>query len=121
MRTVQVYGAKDFKIEVPDEAELTFGPFSPPGTGGGYRSGTPYGTLRVYRKIGKAKQIIGCFSQVTSFHDVEVQMVVQKTEQQKDAEERALIAAELQQQMAEAEAERLRRRNMKNGVVDDDF
>ncbi len=72
MRQLLVYGAKTFKISVPDEAKITFGPWSPPrtkdskwtepmDTGRG-------GTLRVYLK--SKDNIIACFSNVHGFRDL---------------------------------------------------
>lgn len=64
-----VFGDKTFKITVPDDAKVTFGPFSPPGKMG--YSNTPeraIGTLRIY---GKSKDnIIAVFSGVKGFRDL---------------------------------------------------
>lgn len=75
MRQILVFGSKTFKITVPDYAQLTFGPFSPPPARGskgfqseGYGPSDKAGTLRVY---GKTKQdILAVFSQVNGFRDL---------------------------------------------------
>jgi len=70
-RTILVHGeAEKFQIEVPDDAELTFGPWSPPTKEDrGFRHEEQRrGTLRVYDK-GK-KQILAVFAGVVSFRDV---------------------------------------------------
>ena len=72
-RTFLVEGDKTFKIGVPDETKITFGPWSPPrdptskygGDEGGKR-----GTLRVYQ--GSKENILACFSGVKSFRDLSV-------------------------------------------------
>ena len=69
MRTLLVEGAKTFKIEVPDDAKITFGPWSPPNKRGLYNTeGGPTGTLRIYR--GTKENIIGCFAGVTGFREL---------------------------------------------------
>lgn len=71
-RTIEVNGEKKFRIEIPDDAELTFGPWSPPTKEDrGFRNEEQRrGTLRVYN-AGK-KQIIGVFAGVTAFRDLSV-------------------------------------------------
>lgn len=71
-RTLLVEGEKTFKIDIPDDAKITFGPFAPPsakdskyGSSSGERS---RGTLRIYR--GTKDNIIGCFSPVSSFREI---------------------------------------------------
>lgn len=62
---------KDFRIEVPDDATMTFGPFSPPTKAGGYDREALRGTLRVYSGAkAVANKIIGVFTDVTSFRDI---------------------------------------------------
>lgn len=71
-RTILVMGDKTFKIVVPDDAKLTFGPFSPPtrDRADAYMApgGKAMGTLRVYQ--GTEKNILACFSGVTGFRDL---------------------------------------------------
>lgn len=70
MRTILVFGDKTFKITVPDDAKLTFGPFSPPtskGYGADHGNGGR-GTLRVYHGTGE-KNCIGVFSGVTGYRE----------------------------------------------------
>lgn len=70
-RQLLVFGEKTFKIEIPADAKITFGPFSPPS--GGHRdnwmaSGKAEGTLRIY---GKTKEhIIAVFAGVRGFRDL---------------------------------------------------
>lgn len=65
-----VFGEKTFKIDVPDEAKITFGPFSPPtkGQGFGHSHEGAKGTLRIYLKT--KDNIIACFAGVTGFRDL---------------------------------------------------
>jgi hypothetical protein len=70
MREILVFGAKTFKIKVPDDAKLTFGPFSPPPAKRSemYTAEGKRGTLRVY---GRTKDdILAVFSNVDGFRDV---------------------------------------------------
>ena len=64
-----VFGEKTFKITVPSNAQITFGPWSPPTKGnfGGDRD-TLKGTLRVYQ--GSKANIIACFTGVSGFRDL---------------------------------------------------
>lgn len=78
-RQLLVQGAKNFKIVIPDDAKVTFGPWSPPKMGkvnpydGGLHTagGQHGGTLRIY--VGNEKNIIGCFSGVTGFRDLSME------------------------------------------------
>lgn len=68
-----VFGEKTFRIMVPDDAKITFGPFSPPqrsDRGGGYAGdpGRAIGTLRIYHKT--KDNIIAVFSGVRGFRDL---------------------------------------------------
>lgn len=69
-RKLHVWGDKSFTIEIPDDAKVTFGPFSPPGTGG-YRAsgGSPVGTLRIYKGAKSTENVIAVFSGVSGFRD----------------------------------------------------
>jgi len=71
VKTLLVFGEKNFKIDVPDDAKITFGPWSPPtgsekGYGAAERALT--GTLRVYR--GNKENILAVFSGVRGFRDL---------------------------------------------------
>lgn len=69
-RTLLVYGDKTFKITIPDDAKVTFAPFSPPRRG--YNNNdtyNPVGTLRVYKT---EKNILACFSGVHGFRDLDL-------------------------------------------------
>lgn len=69
-RELLVFGDKTFRIKVPEDAKVTFAPFSPPSRDRGF-SGSPeraVGTLRIYK--GTEKNILACFSGVTGFRDM---------------------------------------------------
>ena len=72
MRTLLVEGDKTFKIEIPDDSKITYGPWAPPKTGknAGFHDNeaNKRGTLRIYQADGKA--IIACFAGVTNFRDL---------------------------------------------------
>jgi hypothetical protein len=72
MRQLLVFGARTFKIEIPDDAKITFGPWSPPtkNRGGMYQEQgfNPTGTLRIYR--GSKENIVALFAGVTGFRDL---------------------------------------------------
>ena len=75
-RTLLVEGVKIFKITIPDDARVTFGPFSPPpktdGTRGvNWDSDSRKGTLRIYQAH-SSTDVIAVFSGVTSFRDISV-------------------------------------------------
>lgn len=68
MKTLLVFGEKTFKITVPDESKITFGPWSPPK---GERTtmmsdAALRGTLRIYDKD---KNVIAVFSGVSGYRD----------------------------------------------------
>lgn len=70
-----VYAPKNFKIAVPDDSRITFGPWSPPGPNadkyGNRDEGSKKGTLRIYGPGTKATEsILGVFSGVTGFRDL---------------------------------------------------
>ena len=69
MRELLVFGDSTFRIEVPDDAKITFGPWSPPRGREGF--GSPEartGTLRIYR--GTKENIVACFAGVRGFRDL---------------------------------------------------
>jgi hypothetical protein len=69
-RTLLVEGEKTFKIDIPDDAKITFGPFAPPQSASKYGDSheRSRGTLRIYQ--GTKDNIIGCFSPVSSFREI---------------------------------------------------
>jgi hypothetical protein len=70
-RELLVFANKNFKISIPDEAKVTFGPWSP-GTGEGkYQMSDKAlnGTLRVYETAKTGASILAVFSGVTGFRD----------------------------------------------------
>jgi hypothetical protein len=70
MRQLLVFGEKTFKLEIPDDAKITFGPWSPPmrNEHGFERSFNPTGTLRIYQ--GSKENIVALFAGVTGFRDL---------------------------------------------------
>lgn len=80
-RQLLVVGEKTFRITIPDDAKVTFGPWSPGSKEANYGSDrTKAGTLRIYQ--GTKENIIACFSGVQSFRDLGMgyseQVVVQE-------------------------------------------
>lgn len=72
MRELLVFGSKTFKITVPDEAKVTFGPWSPPGSGESKYALSEKalnGTLRVYENAKTGAGILAVFSGVTGFRE----------------------------------------------------
>lgn len=72
-RELLVFGDKTFRIKIPEDAKVTFAPFSPPSRERGF-AGNPeraVGTLRVYK--GTEKNILACFSGVKGFRDLSLE------------------------------------------------
>jgi hypothetical protein len=69
-RQLLVFGDKTFKIDIPDDAKITFGPFSPPSRVDGYgsRPERAIGTLRIYQ--GSKENIVALFAGVSGFRDL---------------------------------------------------
>ena len=67
-----VFGAKTFKITIPDDSRITFGPWSPPSEKvTNYSDKALSGTLRTYKGPTKTSEdVIGVFSGVTGFRDL---------------------------------------------------
>jgi len=63
----------EFKISIPNDTSLTFGPFSPPTKGANnYDRNSLAGTLRVYKgATAKATKIMAVFIGVVSFRDLD--------------------------------------------------
>jgi hypothetical protein len=73
VRQLLVFGEKTFKIEVPDDAKITFGPWSPPtrqSEAFDRPRGNATGTLRIYR--GSKENIVALFAGVTGFRDLDL-------------------------------------------------
>lgn len=69
MKELLVFGEKTFKLTVPDDAKITFGPWSPPKEGRFSDSNdSKRGTLRVYK--GSKENIVAVFAGVTGFRDL---------------------------------------------------
>lgn len=69
IKQLLVFGERTFKITVPADAKITFGPWSPPNAkGGDYSRESLKGTLRVYQ--GSKDNILACFSGVSGFRDL---------------------------------------------------
>lgn len=60
-----VEGEKTFKITIPDDAKITFGPWSPPPKNKAWGHDDRIGTLRIYQ--GTKDNIIACFAGVRTF------------------------------------------------------
>lgn len=67
MRTLFVFGEKEFKITIPDDARVTFGPWSPGEKSEYNRSAR--GTLRIYKTGSSDKDCMAVFSGVTSYRE----------------------------------------------------
>ncbi len=73
MRELLVYGEKTFKIKIPDDARVTFGPWSPPtGKERTYdQTGRSLvGTLRIYENAKASSSILAVFSGVRGYRDL---------------------------------------------------
>jgi len=72
MRELLVQGEKRFKVTIPDDAKVTFGPFSPPSKdrSESYGPSERRGTLRIYRSHKSDADILAVFSGVTGFRDL---------------------------------------------------
>ena len=67
-----VFGYKTFKITVPDDAKITFGPWSPPSGEGKYSMSDKAlsGTLRIYENHKAGSSILAVFSGVSGYRDL---------------------------------------------------
>jgi hypothetical protein len=72
MRQLLVEGKKTFRINIPDDARVTFGPFSPPSEGKAYGNERALsGTLRVYSHGTKTTEtVLAVFTDVRGFRDL---------------------------------------------------
>lgn len=72
MKELLVFGAKNFKVKVPDGAKVTFGPWSPPTGEGKYGASEKAlnGTLRIYENSKSGASILAVFSGVTGYRDL---------------------------------------------------
>ena len=73
-RKLIVWGEKDFTVEIPDDAKVTFGPFSPPTAASTTKpsygvSGSRSGTLRIYKGTKTTENVIAVFAGVDGFRD----------------------------------------------------
>jgi hypothetical protein len=75
VREILVFGAKTFKIKVPDDAKVTFGPFSPPKSDrSNYgHEDSKRGTLRIYSGPTIASSMLAVFTHVDGFRDMSVE------------------------------------------------
>jgi hypothetical protein len=71
-RQLLVFGEKTFKITIPEDAKVTFGPWSPGGGQDKYGNSPSAlrGTLRIYEGKTDKSTILGVFSGVTGFRDL---------------------------------------------------
>ena len=74
-RELLIFGNKTFKIAIPDEAKVTFGPWSPTTGEGKYQMSEKAlnGTLRVYENTKSGAGILAVFSGVTGFRDTSIE------------------------------------------------
>ena len=75
MRTLLVFGEKTFKIDIPEDAKITFGPWSPPGAGiktvsYDRNDRALAGTLRVYESAKAGASVLAVFSGVSGYRDL---------------------------------------------------
>jgi hypothetical protein len=75
MRKLLVFGEKTFKIEVPSEAKITFGPWSPPSSTLKTYNSDPTGralsgTLRIYESAKAGASVLAVFSGVGGYRDL---------------------------------------------------
>jgi hypothetical protein len=75
MKQLLVFGEKTFKITVPDDSKITFGPWSPPTKGFDRTPESMKGTLRIYQ--GTKEHILACFAGVSGFRDLSLQYAEQ--------------------------------------------
>jgi hypothetical protein len=69
-RKLIVFGQKTFRITIPDDSKVTFGPWSPPDAGAKYATDKALiGTLRVYKGTKTTENILCVFSGVTGFRE----------------------------------------------------
>lgn len=73
LKQLLVFGDKTFKIGIPDDAKITFAPWSPPRSNdrGFQEQRNTTGTLRIYQ--GTKENIIACFSGVHGFRDLSLE------------------------------------------------
>ena len=69
-----VWGEKDFTIEIPDDAKVTFGPFSPPTSASTKAAtygvaGSRSGTLRIYKGTKTTENVMAVFAGVDGFRE----------------------------------------------------
>lgn len=75
-RTLLVHGKKTFKITVPDEAKITFGPWSPPNSSEkayAVNEKALSGTLRVYESSNAKASVLAVFSGVSGYRDLSLE------------------------------------------------
>lgn len=70
-RTLLVFGQKIFKLTIPNDARVTFGPWSPPNAKGYTREHSLDGTLRVYDGPSEKASIIFVQSGVSGYRDLD--------------------------------------------------
>jgi hypothetical protein len=74
MRQLLVFGIKTFKITIPDDARVTFGPWSPPRKDNPdrYSDDSKKGTLRIYKGSERSGNVLAVFTHVTGFRDLSI-------------------------------------------------
>jgi len=77
---VETEGRKPFRVTIPKDSRVTFGPWSPPSKDGSYdRAGRALtGTLRIYAPGPKTSDnVLAVFSGVTGFRDLSIEYAEQ--------------------------------------------
>jgi hypothetical protein len=79
MRHLLVHGdGEDFILTIPDDAKVTFGPWSPPTAASSSYSGSRNrdGTLRVYKGSKSTENVMAVFGGVRGFRDMDLEVEV---------------------------------------------
>lgn len=78
-RIIEIWGDKNFTVEIPDDARVTFGPWAPPtaaavasGSWGGAGAAKARGTIRVYKGAKSTENILAVFTGVEGFRDMSI-------------------------------------------------
>lgn len=79
MRQLLVFGTKEFRITIPDEAKVAFGPWSPPTERSRDFGDRTTGTLRVYASHKPGADCIFVQSGVTGYRDTSAIEYLEKT------------------------------------------
>lgn len=72
MRQLLVFGINTFRLTIPNDARITFGPWSPPTKHNNdrYDNESKKGTLRIYQGTEKTGNVLAVFAGVNGFRDL---------------------------------------------------